>query len=111
MTYEPVSLESLLSQQTWAMRLARRLVHEETEAEDLLQRTWMAALRSPPGSQRGARAWIRKVITNLVRERYRRDQTRLRHELAGGREEHTPDAFELTSRKEICALLGKQLLD
>ncbi len=111
MTYEPVSLESLLSHQTWAMRLARRLVHEEGEAEDLLQRTWIAALRHPPGSERGARAWIRKVILNLARERYRRDQTRRRHELAGSSEErHAPDAYELTSHKEICGLLGQQLL-
>ena len=111
MTYEPVSLESLLSHQNWAMRLARRLVREEGDAEDLLQRTWIAALRHPPGSERGARAWLRKVILNLARERYRREQTRARHENAGVAETRIePDAFELTSRKEICALLGQQLL-
>jgi RNA polymerase sigma-70 factor (ECF subfamily) len=110
MTYEPVSLESLLSHQNWALRLARRLVREENEAEDLLQRTWIAALRHPPGSARGARSWIRKVILNLARERYRRDQTRSRHERAGARREDSADAFELTSQREISGLLGKELM-
>src|SRR5262245_24677722 len=80
MTYQPVSLESLLSHQGWAMRVARRLVREEGEAEDLVQRTWIAALQRPPQSENGARAWIRKVILNLARERHRRNRVRMRFE-------------------------------
>src|SRR5262245_16238731 len=112
MTYEPVSVESLLTHQDWALRLARRLVHEEGEAEDLVQRTWIAAMRRPPGSERGARAWIRKVILNLARERHRRTRTRERHERAFPRSEaDVPDAMEVLSRAEIKKLLSEQLLD
>jgi len=112
MTYSPVTLESLLSHQTWALRMARRLVREESEAEDLVQRTWMAALRRPPQSATGAKAWIRKVILNLARERHRRSQARVRHEAAPAAEpasEHG-EAFESIARDEIHQLLSERLM-
>src|SRR5262245_45158014 len=112
MTYEPVSVESLLTHQDWALRLARRLVREEGDAEDLVQRTWMAALRRPPDTERGARAWIRKVLLNLARERHRRTRTRERHERAFPKSEADgADALEVLSRTEIRKLLSEQLLD
>jgi len=112
MTYEPVSLESLLAHQSWALRIARRLVHEDGEAEDLVQRTWLAALRRPPDSERGARAWIRQVILNLARERHRRKQARDRAERDAQRLDLDPsDASEFASGEEIRELLAQRLLD
>ena len=112
MTYEPVTVENLVTHQDWALRLARRLVREDGEAEDLVQRTWMAALRRPPASEHGARAWIRKVLLNLARERHRRGKTRERYERAFPKTEgDTPDPLELLSRTEIRKLLSEQLLE
>jgi RNA polymerase sigma-70 factor (ECF subfamily) len=112
MTYSSVTLESLLLHQTWALRVARRLVREENEAEDLVQRTWLAALRSPPQSQVGAKAWIRKVILNLARERHRRNQVRHAHETSRARpvEPTVDDASESVSRSEIHRLLSERLM-
>ncbi|HEX6883362.1 MAG TPA: sigma-70 family RNA polymerase sigma factor [Planctomycetota bacterium] len=112
MTYSPVTLESLLSHQNWALRMARRLVREESEAEDLVQRTWMAALRRPPQSAIGAKAWIRKVILNLARERHRRSQARVRHEPGPGTEPASEggEAFESIARDEIHQLLSERLM-
>lgn len=107
MTYEPVSLESLMAHQGWALRVARSLVHEEGEAEDLVQRTWLAALRRPPASEGGARAWIRKVILNLARERHRRKLVRERVERESLRPDLEPrDASEFASDEEIRRVLG-----
>lgn len=112
MTYEPVSVESLLAHQNWALRLARRLVREDGEAEDLVQRTWVAALRHPPDSERGARAWIRKVLLNLARERHRRGRTRQHYEHSFPRTVgDVPDTLEVLSREEIQKLLSEQLLE
>ena len=112
MTYEPVSVENLLTHQDWALRLARRLVREEAEAEDLVQRTWMAALRRPPNRESGARAWIHKVILNLAREHHRRRGTRERLERALPRTEgEVEDALEVLSRSEIRKMLSEQLLE
>ena len=111
MTYEPITLDHLLEHQTWALRIARQLVREEHEAEELVQKTWIAALRRPPSTARGARAWIRQVILNLARERHRRAGTRLRHEQASHDASITvPDASEAVSREEIRELLADRLL-
>lgn len=111
MTYEPVTLDHLLEHQSWALRLARQLVREEHEAEELVQRTWIAALRRPPSSDRGARAWIRQVILNLARERHRRASTRTRHEFASQDPGLTaPDASEDVSREEIRGRLAARLM-
>ncbi|MEQ1894617.1 MAG: sigma-70 family RNA polymerase sigma factor, partial [Planctomycetota bacterium] len=78
---------------------------------ELVQKTWIAALRRPPSSARGARAWIRQVILNLARERHRRAGTRLRHEQASQDPSATfPDASESASREEIRELLADRLL-
>jgi RNA polymerase sigma-70 factor (ECF subfamily) len=112
MSHDPVTLDSLLSHRGWALRVARRLVREEGEAEDLVQRTWMAALRHPPATERGTRPWIRKVILNLARERHRRKEARERHERASWGAEHAaPDTAEDVARAEICRLLGERLLE
>ena len=111
MTYEPVSLDSLLCHEGWAKRLARRLVREESDAEDLVQRTWIAAMRSPPDQERGARAWLRKVILNLAREGHRRERVRAHHETASVEIPRlAPEASEVVSKAEVCALLSEHLL-
>jgi len=112
MTYEPVSLESLMAHEGWALRVARRLVRQDDDAEDLVQRTWLTALRRPPNSERGARAWIRTVILNLARERHRRRLAQERVESAfPGRTEDSTDAFQLASEEEIRSLLGERLME
>ena len=55
-------------------RLARRLVHEPADAEDLVQETCLKAFRSfhqfCPGSN--ARAWLVTILVNACRDRARK---------------------------------------
>jgi RNA polymerase sigma-70 factor (ECF subfamily) len=59
--------------------LSRRLVRNQTEADDLLQRAYLQALRAShrfaPGTN--VRAWLRAILTNLARN-HRRDRGRSR---------------------------------
>lgn len=60
-------------------KLSRRLVQNQSEADDLVQEAYLHALR---GSQRftpgtNLRAWLRTILTNLARN-YRRDRYRSR---------------------------------
>jgi RNA polymerase sigma factor (sigma-70 family) len=82
MTLDPLSLDRLGEQRSWAYRIARQLVRRDEEAEEIVQRAWITAWRRPPSGERGWRPWMRTVILNLVRERSRRDETRRRHERA-----------------------------
>ena len=52
---EALDLESLLRHSDWLTSLARRLV-VSSRADDLVQDTWLAALRNPPHAVRSPRA-------------------------------------------------------
>jgi RNA polymerase sigma-70 factor (ECF subfamily) len=62
--------EELLSHAQWLRRLALRLAGDESVADDLVQETWLAALRRPPRAG-GLRPWLARVLTNAARQRHR----------------------------------------
>src|SRR2546421_12875536 len=62
--------EDLLAHAGWLHRLAARLV-SSAEADDVVQDTWVAAMRSPPSRDRPARPWLAPVMRNLARNRAR----------------------------------------
>ncbi len=64
-------IESLLAEAPWLARLARSLTDSASEAEDIVQETYAAAVRSPPAADRPVRPWLRTVAVNLVRMRHR----------------------------------------
>ena len=45
---DPPTFEDLLRHSAWVQALARTLVRDADLAEDLVQETWLAALRRPP---------------------------------------------------------------
>ncbi len=67
----PADITTLLTEAHWLERLARRLTGDPAEADDLVQDTYAAALRSPPDTDRPIRPWLRRVAINLVRMRHR----------------------------------------
>ena len=61
----------LLRHAAWIKRLALGLVGDATTAEDVVQDTWVAALRRPPPTGRALRPWLRTVVTNAARQGFR----------------------------------------
>ena len=57
----------LLEHAGWLRGLARALAHHEAEADDLVQDTWLAALRTPPDEARPLRPWLNQVLRNVSR--------------------------------------------
>ncbi len=90
-----VNVEALLAESPWVRRLVRGLVRDAAAAEDVLQETWVAALRLDGSRWAGRgpatiRAWLAAVARNLAL-RARRDQAvRRRHEAAAARK-RSPD--------------------
>lgn len=76
---DPHSIEDLLGQTAWVRTLARRLVADPGEADDLTQEAWLVALRKPPAKRSGpveedssaVRAWFGQVVRNLAITRAR----------------------------------------
>ena len=67
----PADIAALLAEAPWLARLARSLTGDGAEADDLVQDTYAAALRSPPDTERPLRPWLRRVAVNLARMRHR----------------------------------------
>ncbi len=66
-----ITVEELLEHADWLRQLAYRLVADPATADDLVQETWIAALRRPPVRGRSPRPWLGKVLRNLERNRRR----------------------------------------
>ncbi len=66
----------LLAQTAWVRRLAISLTSTPSEADDLVQEAWLAALQKPPAEGGSFQAWLRVVLQNLsaraARSRIRR---------------------------------------
>ena len=59
--------------------LAYRMLGSATEAEEVVQDTFVRALASPPDPARPIRPWLVRVTCNLARDRLRRRRTRAYH--------------------------------
>ncbi|MEM9380825.1 MAG: sigma-70 family RNA polymerase sigma factor [Planctomycetota bacterium] len=107
---QPIRTEDLLQHLSWARSLARRLVADDSTADDVVQESMAAALRTPPHADRPVRPWLARVVGNAARQRRRAEGRRAVRERGAAREEALPSAAELTGRAEaqrllICALL------
>lgn len=63
-------------------RLARRITGDDEDARDLVQEAFVRAARRPgsvPGSEKGAEAWLVRILVNLCRDRGRRRRVRRAH--------------------------------
>ncbi|HTF87948.1 MAG TPA: sigma-70 family RNA polymerase sigma factor [Planctomycetota bacterium] len=90
-------IERLLAHSEWLSGLARRLVRDPGAAEDLVQDTWHAALRSGQGKERG---WLATVISNLARARARGEVARRERERHFAPSEDIEGPDQLVQRAE-----------
>ena len=68
------TLDELLEHAGWTRALAVRLLGDADDADDVVQETWLSALRLPPQRRHALRPWIATVVRNLVRSEGRRRQ-------------------------------------
>ncbi len=61
------AVEGVLSEAKWLRGLARYLVRDPAEAEDMVQETWVATLRASPEPRSSMRPWLAQVLRNVCR--------------------------------------------
>lgn len=106
------SADQLLAQAGWLGALARTLVADPGEADDLVQETWLAALKRPPTDDRPLRPWLARVARNLARMRRRSEGARGERERSAGRvDREQPTSAELAERLEGQTLLVQALAE
>jgi DNA-directed RNA polymerase specialized sigma24 family protein len=67
----PIRPEDLLAHAGWLRQLALGLVRGAADPEDLVQATYLAALRSPPEPDLPVRRWLAQVLRNVWKMRVR----------------------------------------
>jgi len=107
------SIEELLEHGDWVWRLARSLVRDDNDADDIVQETWYAALRLPPrpdGSPAARFAWLSRVVRHaaarIARSKERRDYL----EREGARLDEAPAADRLHERESSRRALVEEVL-
>jgi RNA polymerase sigma-70 factor, ECF subfamily len=106
---EPGRLDELLAQAGWLDRLARRLVLDPAEADEVVQETWMAALRGKPES-RSVRGWLAQIARNVVLQRGRAESARRARERTVARSEASEAESEALERAQAQQRLVEAVL-
>src|SRR5688572_7861401 len=112
----PVAIEVLLAESAWVRALAESLVRDAAAADDIVQQTWLAALKRPPRDDRPLRPWLRTVVENFARMRGRAEGARAERErsTAGARRSERNDSLgsaeALYERVETQQMLAKEVL-
>lgn len=105
----PARLDGLIADQEWMSRLAQRLCGDPDEAADLVQDTWLAALRGG-GDGRPSRGWLAAVLRRRSASRWRaRDRGQAR-ERESVREHGAPASDELAAKLEAQQIVGRAVL-
>ena len=98
----PSDPELLLAHTYWVRSLARRLVTDAGDADDLTQETMLAALRSPaPRSRSAIKSWLGAILKHRWRSRVRAESRRQARERTVARHESESPANDLTERAEL----------
>lgn len=111
-TRNAIDSEALLREVGWVRALARRLIEDGAEAEDVAQEAMVVALRGTWQEPRALRQWLGAVVRNLSRNARRRGAVRGRREgpFEDGEGPSLPSTLELvekaaTQRELVGALL------
>lgn len=97
---QPIDPEEFRGQIAWVRALARRLVFDENEAEDLAQETLLAALERSGRPLSDWKSWFSRVLRNRRHSRDRRERRRRQRERHAARSEAAPATDEIMERAE-----------
>jgi RNA polymerase sigma factor (sigma-70 family) len=100
-TNPALTAEMLLAHGEWLRRLAAHLLRDAPDAEDLVQDSWEAALRSPPDPARPVRPWLAQVLRNAVQSRRRGSVRRAARERAAVVDSDATSPEELLERARL----------
>ena len=97
-------IESLLEHSTWIRGLAAQLASDPGTADDLVQKTWLAALQRPPSSARDAnslRRWLAAVLRNFAHQERRGASRREAHEARAADPSRGPSTLDVVERASV----------
>lgn len=105
-----LTAQDLVIHVEWLRRLARSLLRPGDEREDLVQETWLEALRTPLRAGPGVRSWLRQVLLRRAARERLKYAARERREHAAARGEAQPGADEIVARLAATRALTEAVL-
>ncbi len=106
------AIDALLVHRTFLAGLARSLLRDEAAAEDVVQETYVRALKSPPTERGQLRSWLATVTRNLAAERGRREPKVRRWETHAARPEGSvPSPAEIAEREAVRRQVVEALME
>ncbi len=94
----PIQPEALLEHRDFVRALARSLVRDEHAAQDVVQETWLEALRHPPRSAHALRGWLARVTRTRAYNVARGENRRVSRERLAARAEVDESEEKLRAR-------------
>lgn len=110
---EPLSASTsaLLAQSGWVRRLARSLVADPNEADDLAQEALAVGLEKQPDASHSLRAWLARVLRTLALQRSRGESHRWARERGAARVEALPSTTDALERLSLHRELTRQVCE
>ena len=97
--FSPPPADSLAQHARFVRGIALALLGDEHAADDVVQETWLAALRRPPGHAGNLRGWLGTVVRRLVSRRRREEARRSQRERVTARPEALPATDDAVARQ------------
>ncbi len=94
-------VEALLRESEWLREIARALARDEHSADDLVQETWVAALRAAPRATRNPRGWLTTVVRRLATKSRRAQRAAHAREQDAARAEAQPATVDVVERATL----------
>jgi len=101
MTNPEILLADLEATDAWIRALARRLVRNEDDAEDVAQDAWVRLLSRRPDRRRPVRRWMTTIIRNLAIGRHRSEVNRRGREKDVARTDEVPSVDDLWNEEQL----------
>ncbi|MBL8862425.1 MAG: sigma-70 family RNA polymerase sigma factor [Planctomycetes bacterium] len=96
-----IPFQELLIHRDFLRRLARELVADEAERQDLEQQVWLQALHRPPRERAALRGWLATTARNVLANARRSAARRAAREELAAHAERTPAVDEVLARESV----------
>ena len=99
------TLQALLAEAPFLRRLARSLCHSEPDSDELVQETWLIALRQPPKTLDSPRGWLASTLRGRLSHWKRRQDRQVKRESMATRKDATPGGQDEVDSLDVQAHL------
>lgn len=108
------AIKEVMAEGKWLQRLALCLAHDRSDADDMVQETWVAALRTTPEARESMRPWLSRVLHNARRKLWRDDFRRRSREAGAAElldEQEVASTDTMLARLELQRMVGAMVRD